>query len=64
VRTAEGLSTGIETLGALERGPLSCRSAFEAAFAASLRNGLYTARAIFEAAQSRRESMGAHFRTD
>ena len=64
VRTAQGLSTGIETLGALEREPLSCRNAFEAAFAASVRNGLQTARTIFEAAQSRRESMGAHFRED
>jgi succinate dehydrogenase/fumarate reductase flavoprotein subunit len=64
VRTAQGLSTGIETLGALERAPLSCRNVFEAAFAASVKNGLHTARAIFEAAQSRRESMGAHFRTD
>lgn len=64
VRCAQGLSTGIEVLGALERQPLSCRGAFDAALAASLRNGFYTARAILEAAQSRHESIGAHFRTD
>ncbi len=64
VRTTQGLATGLGTVAALEREPIACRSAFEAAFGASVKNGLCTARAIFEAAQSRRESIGAHYRED
>jgi fumarate reductase (CoM/CoB) subunit A len=62
VRTAQGLAQGIELVGRLEEKRLACRNASQVAMAASVRNSLSVARRILEAAQLRRESVGAHFR--
>lgn len=64
MRTTEGLAACVESLRALEQRPLSWRTAAEAAFAASVKNGLTTAKKIVEAAQARRESIGAHYREE
>ncbi len=64
IRTGEGLALGTEILGGLEERTLAARKPGEAAFRASVRNALFVARKILEAAQARKESLGAHYRED
>jgi fumarate reductase (CoM/CoB) subunit A len=62
VRTTQGIAQGVELVRRLEEEDLVCRSTAQAAMAISVRNGLSVARRILEAAQSRKESLGAHYR--
>jgi aspartate oxidase len=64
IRTHSGLVQGIEIVDQIEKERPACHSMAEAALAASIPNCLFTARRILEAALSRRESLGAHYRED
>jgi aspartate oxidase len=64
IRTHDGLIHGIEIVDQIEKERPARHSMAEAALAASIPNCLFTARSILEAALSRRESLGAHYRED
>jgi succinate dehydrogenase/fumarate reductase flavoprotein subunit len=64
VRTGEGLALGTDILGRLEERTLAARKPGEASLRASVRNALLVARKILDAAQARKEGLGAHYRED
>ncbi len=64
VRTVEGLTLGASLVARLQEETLGARKPSEIALGASVGNALLTARRIFEAAEARRETLGAHFLAD
>jgi len=64
VRTVEGLTLGASLVAKLQKETLGARKPGEIALGASVGNALLTARRIFEAAEARRETLGAHFLAD
>jgi len=64
VRTADGLARGLELLDDLDKEGLTYHGIGQAATAASVKSALAVARCIIASAQSRSESIGAHYRED
>jgi fumarate reductase (CoM/CoB) subunit A len=64
VRTVKGLTAGIEAVKGLDQKKIICRTSGQAATAISVKNALFTAHVMCEAALARHESLGAHYIED
>ncbi len=61
VRTREGLARGAALIDQLKKEPIACRDTHQEAMVTTVSSALFVARRILESAQSRQESLGAHY---